>query len=117
MLNKKQETSPVVLQYLTDETLLDVIDKGLSALGESPKRAIWDFLEKDFKLARHEVPRNIAVFEEALQKLFGVGYNFLRSLMLKELGQIVGENLSCSHTFSDSVCMLLKKAENEQRRR
>ena len=72
-------------QLITDEIVLDVIDKGFSALGESPKRAIWYYLEKELKFARHQVPENLDAFEGALQKFFGLGYNFLESLFRQQL--------------------------------
>ena len=88
---------------VTDEMILDVIEKGLSALGESPKQAIWYCLEKDFKFERHKVPENLDSFEETLRKFFGLGYSFLESLFRKHLEEATGEDLQGYNTFSDCI--------------
>ena len=98
-------------QIVIDEIVLDVIDKGLAELGESPKRAIWYCLEKDFKFERRKLPEKLEAFEEALQKLFGLGYIFLESLFLKHLHNATGEDLQGYKTFADCVRSLRMKTE------
>jgi len=53
----------------------------------------------------------IKAFEEALQKLFGLGYIFLESLFLKHLHNATGEDLQGCKTFADCVRSLRMKAE------
>jgi hypothetical protein len=101
-------------QPVTDEIILDVIDKGFSALGDSPKQAIWYCLEKDYKFERDKVPENLEAFEEALKRLFGLGYNFLEALFRQHLHEATGEDLQSYKTFADCVCGLRKKAENAE---
>ena len=96
---------------VTDEMVLDVIDKGLSALGESPKQAIWYYLEKDFKINSHQLPENLDAFEGALQKVFGLGYSFLESLFRQQLHETTGKDLQGYKSFADCVRSLRMKTE------
>lgn len=96
--------------YITDELILDVIEKGLSALGENPKAAIWSCLEKDFNLDKQKVPRNIEAFQQAMQRFFGLGYNFLEALFLKYLSEATGENQPSNSSFAECILSLRMKA-------
>jgi hypothetical protein len=93
-----------------DDIVIKAIDKGLSALGESPKQAVWYCLEKDFKLDRTKVPENLKAFEETLKKFFGLGYGFLDALFRVNLQQATGENFEGYKTFADCVQALRVKA-------
>jgi hypothetical protein len=98
-----------MVELISDETVLEVIDKGLSALGESPKQALWHCLENDFKLDREKVPAHLEVFEQYLQNFFGLGYRFLNSLFKNYLGEATGENFAGCQSFSDCVNWLRSK--------
>ena len=92
------------MSILYDNTLiLDVIDKGLDALGQSPKNAIWFLLENDFKLNRNELPENVRDFQEVLQKIFGMGYNFLDTLFRHYLEEATGKTFRKDQSFCDCV--------------
>jgi hypothetical protein len=99
-------------QPVTNEIILDAIDKGLSSLGDCPKQAIWYRLEKDFKLDRNKVPENLDAFEETLESFFGLGYRFLESLFRQYLKEATGEDLQCYRTFADCISGLRKKTES-----
>lgn len=87
-----------------DNTLiLEVIEKGLDALGTSPKQAIWIFLEKDFNVNRDELPENIKNFHEGLQKIFGLGYKFLDTLFCHYLQDATGKKFPKNLTFVECV--------------
>ena len=96
-------------QIITDEIILEVIDKGLSVLGESPKQAVWYYLENSLSFKRNKVPENIEEFEKALQDFFGLGYSFLRNILLQQLQEITGEDLHYYATFADCIKNLRKK--------
>lgn len=98
-------------RLITDEIILDIVDKGLAALGESPKQAMWYHLEKDFKFERQKVPENLEAFEGVLQKFFGLGYSFLESLFRQQLREATGEDLKGYKTFVDCVRGLRAKAK------
>jgi hypothetical protein len=68
-----------------EELLLESVDEGLSALGESSKQAIYFHIEKGFNIKKNEIPGNIADFDRAIEKIFGLGASFLETLILKRL--------------------------------
>ncbi len=70
--------------------LLKAVDEELSSLGESSRRAIYYHLEKSFNIKKHEIPRKLDVFEEAIEEIFGEGANFLEILIMKRLYEKVG---------------------------
>jgi len=94
---------------VTDEIILGAIDKGLSALGDNPKQALWYCLERDFKFNRNEVPENLEAFEETLKNFFGLGYSFLDLLFRQYLQDATGEDLHSYKTFADCIRGLRKK--------
>lgn len=82
---------------------MEAIDKGLDALGKSPKQAIWILLEKDFKVYRNELPENIREFHEGLQKIFGLGYRFLDTLFCHYLEEATGKKFQEGQNFCEIV--------------
>jgi hypothetical protein len=99
-------------KILTDELILEAIDKGLSLLGDSPKQALWFCLEKDFNFDRCKVPENLEAFEETLNGIFGLGYRFLLAHFVQNLHEATGENLQSYKTFAECVHGVREKAEN-----
>ncbi|MCW3980425.1 MAG: hypothetical protein NWF11_03010 [Candidatus Bathyarchaeota archaeon] len=65
--------------------MLQAVDEGLSSIGESPKKAIYFHLDKTFKIKKHDIPRNIEAFAEAIERIFGMGADFLEILIMKRL--------------------------------
>jgi len=98
---------------VNDEIIREIIEKGLSSLGENPKEALWFHLEKSFGYDRRKVPESIEGFQQILQKLFGIGYNSLDVLFRKYLSEATGENLKGCSSFADCVADLLKKQRKE----
>lgn len=75
-----------------EKLLLEAIDEGLSSLGESSKQAIYYHLEKSFNLKKQEIPYSIEAFANAIEKIFGLGANFLEILIMKRLYEKMGRN-------------------------
>ena len=98
---------------IDDGLILEVIDRGLSSLGERPKQALWYCLEKDFKFNHSKVPENMEAFEETLKDFFGLGYRFLECLFRKYLQEATGEDLKNYKTFAECVNVLRRKNENK----
>jgi hypothetical protein len=73
-----------------EKLLLQAVDEGLSSLGESSKRAIYFHLEKNFKIKKKEIPNKIEIFEDAIEKIFGLGADFLEILIMKRLHEKAG---------------------------
>ena len=98
---------------ISDKIVREVIEKGFDSLGQSPKQAVWFFLEKEFGFDREKLPENLKTFEEALQKLFGLGYNFLKTLFMRYLQEAVGEDLHGYSSFTECVKYLYEQAEEK----
>jgi hypothetical protein len=94
---------------ITDNLVLEVIDRGLDTLGASGKKAVWFYLEQDPSFEREKVPENLENFEKALRSLFGLGYNFLDSIFRIDLEKTVGQNLRENGSFPECVSYLRAK--------
>lgn len=73
-----------------EKLLLDAVDEGLSSLGESSKQAIYFHLKKSFNIKKKEIPYKTETFAEAIEKIFGLGANFLEVLIMKRLYEKIG---------------------------
>jgi len=72
-------------KHAFEELLLEAIDNSLSSLGESSKQAIYFHLEKRFHIEKQEIPLRVEDFTDAIEKIFGLGANFLEILIMKRL--------------------------------
>lgn len=68
-----------------DKLLLEAVEEGLGALGESPKQAIYFHLEKSFNIRKEEIPHRIEAALVAIEKIFGVGAKFIETEILNNL--------------------------------
>ena len=71
--------------------LREAVDEGLSSLGENSKQAIYFHLEKSFNVKKQEIPYKIEAFANAIEKIFGLGANFLEILIMKKLYEKIGQ--------------------------
>jgi hypothetical protein len=92
-----------------DKLLLEAVNKGLSSLGESSKQAIYFHLEKSFNVKKQEIPFKIEAFANGIEKIFGLGANFLETIIVKSLYGKIGEvfewHESTDLTFTEYVAM------------
>jgi hypothetical protein len=65
--------------------LLDAIDEALLSLGESSRAAVYFHLEEKFGIKRKDIPKRLAEFSDALEKIFGLGARHLEILFMKNL--------------------------------
>jgi len=68
-----------------EKLLLEAVDEQLTSLGESSKRALYFHLEKGFNIRRHEIPHKTQAFVDAMEKIFGLGADYLEILIMKRL--------------------------------
>jgi hypothetical protein len=104
---------PVMPTLSNNKLVLDVIDKGLTVLGNTPKQAIWSFLENDFNVKPDELPKNIRLFTGGLEKIFGMGYKFLDQLFCHYLEEATGKQFPKGKPFCEHIellCCLDKSA-------
>jgi hypothetical protein len=65
--------------------LVEAIDEAFSAIGESPRKAIYTYLENSVGIAKQEIPHRIKDFSDALEKIFGPGARTLEILCIKNI--------------------------------
>lgn len=102
-----------------DKLLLEAVDEGLSSLGESSKQAIYFHLAKSFNVKRNAIPLEIEAFAEAIEKIFGLGANFLEVLIMKRLHEKIGVvfDWNESKRFVFAECVMLAKRNFEERQK
>ena len=95
-----------------DNLLKDSVEKGLSALGESPKQAILFYIETKYNLPREKIASKTDVFAQAIEKIFGLGAEFLKALILKTLYEKIGLTFEPGqHPETDFISSLEKARE------
>lgn len=72
--------------------LLEAVDETLSSLGDSSKRAIYFYLERNFSIKKQDIPDRIEEFTEAIEKLFGNGAKILEIQIMKHLYENLGRD-------------------------
>jgi len=90
-----------------DKLLLEAVDEGLSTLGESSKHAIYFHLAISFHVKKNDIPKKIEEFAAAIEKIFGLGANFLEIIIMRRLYEKVDGrfkwNESKDLTFTEYV--------------
>jgi len=76
-----------------ERLLLGSIDEALLTLGESAKQSTYFHIERTFAVSREEIPENLEGFQEALEKIFGIGARYIEILIMKYLYAKIGCSL------------------------
>jgi hypothetical protein len=76
-----RKSSRLVFEQLINET----IDNVFSSLGPFCRQAIYDYLEKKYKLKKNDVADHIIEFSEALEQIFGGAAALLEIQIMKKL--------------------------------
>jgi hypothetical protein len=100
---------------INDELIIEVVVKAINALGNNSAEMLWSILENDYGLVKNKIPENLPALMEALQKTFGLGYNFIDLLFQTLLQQLTGESLE-NKSFIQCVTELQKKADTESQK-
>ena len=67
------------------ELLIESIDEALCSLGEPVKNTIYQHLNEDFKITKHNIPERMEEFSDLLHKVFGLGASRLEVRFIKNL--------------------------------
>jgi hypothetical protein len=92
MAMQKQDDLPFLVELTLDDStsfydiLLKAIDKSFLSLGEPVKTSIYRYLENS-GIKKLEIPFRINDFQNALEKLFGVGARLIEILIIKNLNE------------------------------
>jgi hypothetical protein len=67
------------------KVLLQAVDDGLSVPGDIVKAAIYDRVEKSYRLKREEIPDQLEAFHRALEDLLGDSTKVVERLISRSL--------------------------------
>lgn len=73
-----------------EKLMLEAVDEGLSALGESSKQAIYFHLDKSFDIKREQIPDRLNAFAQAIENIFGAGAGCLEVLIMRKVHEKIG---------------------------
>ena len=73
-----------------DSAVLEAVDYGLAALGETVRQAIYSYIEMKYQVKRQEVPEKLDVFRKASGGLFGAGAKVVEKLIVRKLYSKLG---------------------------
>ena len=76
-----------------ERLMLESVDEALTSLGDSAKQAIYFHLEDKFGIEKNQIPQRVEDFAEGLEKIFGIGAQFLEILIMKNLYERIGQPL------------------------
>jgi hypothetical protein len=76
-----------------DKVLIESVDEALASLGESARQSIYFHLENKFKIAKKDIPNRLEDFADGLEKIFGLGAQFIEILIMKSLFEKIGQPL------------------------
>jgi hypothetical protein len=95
-----------------EKFVVEAVDEGLSSLGDSSKQAIYFHLERSFDIKRKEIPSKIDDFAKALEKIFGIGANFLEVLIKERLDEKTGKNDRTEKNQNLTLAQYVKSCES-----
>jgi len=88
-----------------EETVINMIEDGLDALGENVGRVILHHLEVRYSLKRNQIPRKLDVFTRALRELFGEGSLTMERIIVETMSRKTGTSMHETgiRTLSEAV--------------
>ena len=100
--------------------MLESVDEALTSLGDSAKQAIYFHLQNRFEIKRNEIPQHVEDFAQGLEKIFGIGAQFLEILIMKNLYERIGHPLEWGKSkeliFADYVAAARSSFLKERKR-
>lgn len=103
-----------------DKTLLEAVDHALLSFGESPRKAIYYHLDKNFKIQKEDIPGETDKFTSALNAIFGSGATVIEKLIVRDLYQRLNLNFEEKSSFeiTDYISLAREVAKrNKQQER
>lgn len=87
------------LDSLLGESIEQVLE---DLLGRKAKEAIYDHLERNYSLARDDIPKNIEKFFRLTEETFGKGSKTIARCIVKRLSENLGWKFEDIHGFEFS---------------
>lgn len=103
-------------ESIVETKILQCIDEGLDALGDSGKRAFYYHLKNDFDLRKEEIPRKPEIFCRGLTIMFGEeAAKLLRRWIIEKLKEDFRLKNPSTITFSKAVYLIKNKTREKSR--
>lgn len=94
-------------ESMVEQKILQCIDDGLQALGDSSKKAIYYHLKKNFKLKRKEIPKKPEIFCKGLTLMFGEeGADIIEGWIIEKLRVSFDLKQQSKITFAKAIDMI-----------
>lgn len=94
-------------ESMDEHKVLQCIDDGLQALGDSGKKAIYYYLKKDFRLKRDEIPKKPETFCRGLTLMFGEeGADIIEKWIIEKLKISFHLKQRSEITFAKAIDMI-----------
>jgi hypothetical protein len=100
-----------------EKLLSEAIDEALASLGESSRQSIYFHLENKFKIAKKDIPYHLKDFTDGLEKIFGLGAQFIEILIMKNLYEKIGKPLKWKENKEFSFIEYVDAAKSSLQKR
>jgi len=94
-----------------EKLLIESIDNALGSLGESARQSIYFHLQSRFRITKQDIPQHLEAFEDGLEKIFGLGAQFIEILIMKNLYSKIGHPLEWKEDRPLAFVEYVKTAE------
>jgi hypothetical protein len=94
-------------EFMVEHKILQCIDDGLQALGDSGKKAIYYYLKKNYRLKREEIPKKPETFCRGLTLMFGQeGADIIEKWIIEKLKMGFNLKQPSKITFAKAIDMI-----------
>ena len=94
-------------ESMVEQKILQCVDDGLQALGDSGKKAIYYYLKKNFRLKREEIPKKPEIFCRGLTLMFGEeGADIIEKWIVEKLRMSFDLKQRSKVTFANAIDMI-----------
>ena len=103
-----------MVQRLTDLALFaNAVDEGLSVLGQSPKEAIYGFLEIDYGMGKNEIPGRFREFSSILKCTMGPSAGHVLEFIIERFYSKIDLDAPASTTLDNAIEAIQKMLEKQ----
>jgi len=95
-----------------EKRIMQCVDDGLEVLGDSGKKAVYYYLEKNFGVKRKEIPKKPESFRKGLISIFGEeGPDLIEKWIVEKLRTSFDLKQQSKITFAEAVAMIKAHAK------
>ena len=95
-----------------EKRIMQCVDDGSEVLGDSGKKAVYYYLEKNFGVKRKEIPKKPELLRKGLIFIFGEeGTDLIEKWIVEKLRTSFGLKQQSKITFAEAVAMIKAQAK------